>query len=58
MTHAEYDAPYLTMDPSYEKVVLEGFADLVDQGLVTRRRKPVHWSIANETALALSLIHI
>ncbi len=52
LTHAEYDAPYLTMDPSYEKVVLEGFADLVDQGLVTRRRKPVHWSIANETALA------
>ena len=48
---AEYDA-YLTMDPSYEKVVLEGFADMVDQGLVTRRRKPVHWSIANETALA------
>ena len=33
LTHAEYDAPYLTMDPSYEKVVLEGFADLVDQGL-------------------------
>ena len=52
LTHAEYDTPYLTMDPAYESVVLEGFADMVDQGLVTRRRKPVHWSIANETALA------
>ena len=52
LTLADYDHPYLTMAPDYERSVLEAFADLVDQGLVYRDLKPVHWSIANETALA------
>ncbi len=52
LTLADYDHPYLTMDASYEASVLEVFADLVQAGLVYRRLKPVHWSIANETALA------
>jgi isoleucyl-tRNA synthetase len=52
LTLADYDHPYLTMDAGYEGSVLEVFADLVDQGLVYRALKPVHWSIANETALA------
>ena len=30
--------------------VLEVFADLIDQGLVYRQLKPVHWSIENRTA--------
>ncbi|MEM8930253.1 MAG: class I tRNA ligase family protein, partial [Acidobacteriota bacterium] len=52
LTVGDYDDPYLTMAPRYEAKVLDVFADLVDQGLVYRDLKPVHWSIANRTALA------
>lgn len=51
-TIADYDDPYLTMKPVFEKSVLEVFADLVEKDLVYRALKPVHWSIANQTALA------
>lgn len=51
-TLADYEHPYVTMDPSYEASVLEAFAMLVAEGLVYRDVKPVHWSIANQTALA------
>ncbi len=52
LTMADYEHPYITMDPAYEASVLEGFAELVEQGLVKRHLKAVHWSVANETALA------
>ncbi|MBN4060413.1 isoleucine--tRNA ligase, partial [Planctomycetaceae bacterium AH-315-I19] len=52
LTVADYDNPYLTMTPAYEGATLEVFADLVAQGIVYRQLKAVHWSIANETALA------
>jgi isoleucyl-tRNA synthetase len=52
LTLADYDDPYLTMAPRFEGAVLEDFAQLVEQGLVLRALKPVHWSIANRTALA------
>ncbi len=52
LTLADYEHPYLTMTPDYEGATLEVFADLVEQGLVYRQLKSVHWSIANETALA------
>ncbi len=52
LTLADYDHPYLTMTKDYEASVLEVFADLVEQGLAFRDLKPVHWSVANETALA------
>lgn len=52
LTLADYDDPYLTMNPGYEQAVLEVFADLVKKGIVFRQLKPVHWSIENETALA------
>ena len=48
----EFDHPYITMDPAYESAVLEVFAKLIEQGLVRKQLKPVHWSIANRTALA------
>ncbi len=51
-TLANYSKPYLTMNPAYEGAVLEVFSDLVAAGLVKRALKPVHWSIANRTALA------
>lgn len=52
LTMADYDRPYLTMSPEYEGATLEVLAGLMEQGLVYRALKPVHWSIANETALA------
>jgi isoleucyl-tRNA synthetase len=52
LTLADYENPYLTMKPEYEAGVLEVLAGLLDAGLVYRALKPVHWSIANETALA------
>ena len=47
-----YDDVYITMDPQYEAAALEVFARLVEQGIVFRQLKPVHWSIENRTALA------
>ena len=52
LTLADYANPYLTMAPSFEGATLEVLAELVEQGLVYRALKPVHWSITNETALA------
>jgi len=52
LTLADYDNPYLTMTPDYEEAVLDVFGQLVEQGVVYRALKPVHWSIANRTALA------
>ena len=52
LTLADYDNPYLTMNPGYEQAVLEVFADLVQKKIVFRQLKPVHWSTENETALA------
>jgi isoleucyl-tRNA synthetase len=52
LTLADYDDPYLTMDPKFEAATLEVFASLVEAGLVYRGLKPVHWSIENQTALA------
>ncbi len=52
LTLADYEHPYLTMNPGYEQAVIEVFADLVEQGIVFRQLKPVHWSIENQTALA------
>ena len=52
LTLADYDHPYLTLQPSFEGATLEVLAELCAQGLVYRALKPVHWSVANETALA------
>lgn len=52
LTIGDYADPYLTMAPGYEAAVLEVLAGLCAQGLVYKALKPVHWSIANETALA------
>jgi isoleucyl-tRNA synthetase len=48
----EWERPYMTMAPEYEASSLEVFARVVEAGLVYKQLKPVHWSIANQTALA------
>lgn len=52
LTLADYSNAYMTMQPEYESAVLDVLATLLERGLVYRALKPVHWSIANETALA------
>jgi isoleucyl-tRNA synthetase len=48
----DYDNPYLTLKPQYEKGILEIFAELVGDGLVYKQLKPIHWSVGCQTALA------
>ncbi len=52
LTVGDYADPYLTMKPAFEGATLEVLADLLKQDLVFRALKPVHWSVANQTALA------
>ena len=52
LTVADYDHPYLTFQPEFESNVLTVFSKMVKEGIVFRQLKPVHWSIANQTALA------
>ncbi len=48
----DFDNPYLTLKPQYEKGILEVFAELIDKGLVYKQLKPIHWCCDCETALA------
>ena len=48
----DWDNPYLTLNKEYEADELRLFADIVEQGLVYRGKKPVYWSIPCRTALA------
>jgi isoleucyl-tRNA synthetase len=47
-----WDEPYLTMDFRYQAAIARAFGRFVEQGLVTKRKKPVHWCIHCRTALA------
>src|SRR6202022_5134557 len=40
----DWENPYLTLDPAYEAVILQVFADIVEKGLVYQSKKPVYWS--------------
>jgi isoleucyl-tRNA synthetase len=48
----EWDNPYVTLEPKYEAVELDAFAEMVDKGLVYRGLKPVYWCVDCQTALA------
>ncbi len=52
LTIGDYANPYVTMSREYEAATLDVLATLCERGIVYRALKPVHWSIANETALA------
>ena len=49
---AEWDNPYLTLNPGYEAGVVELFGKLADKGYVYKALKPIHWCPNCETALA------
>lgn len=49
---AQWDEPYLTLDPVYESKIAAVFGDLAEKGYVYRGLKPIHWCPHCETALA------
>ncbi|KAM1720253.1 hypothetical protein ACFX12_021955 [Malus domestica] len=49
---ADWNNPYLTLDPEYEAAQIEVFGQMVLQGFIYRGKKPVHWSPSSRTALA------
>jgi len=48
----DWEHPYVTLEPSFEAAELNLFAEYVEQGLVYKGLKPVHWCPHCETALA------
>jgi isoleucyl-tRNA synthetase len=44
--------PYLTMDPAYQAAIVRALGRFVEQGLVYKGKKPVHWCMHCRTALA------
>ena len=48
----EWDNPYMTLDPKYEHLELNAFADMVEKNLIYRGLKPVYWCTDCQTALA------
>jgi isoleucyl-tRNA synthetase len=49
---ADWDQPYLTMDPVYEAEQLRVLARIVENGHVVRGFKPVHWCLDCGSSLA------
>src|SRR6266849_4028058 len=47
-----WDEPYLTMNFTYQAAIARAFGRFVEQGLVYKGKKPVHWCIHCRTALA------
>ncbi|KAE9983963.1 hypothetical protein BLS_003368 [Venturia inaequalis] len=48
----DWDHAYKTMEKGFEMRQLKVFKEMVERGLVERRRKPVYWSPSSGTALA------
>jgi len=48
----DWENPYTTYQPEFEKLQLRSFAKMVEKGLVFKGLKPVYWSPSSETALA------
>ncbi len=49
---ADWSDPYLTMDFRYQAAIVRALGRFVEQGMVYKGKKPVHWCIHCRTALA------
>src|SRR5690606_29972516 len=49
---ADWERPYLTMQPAFEAEQLRSLARIVDNGHVVRGFKPVHWCLDCGSSLA------
>lgn len=52
----DWSDPYITYVPAYESTQLQGFAQMVDKGLVYKGNKSIHWCTDCQTALAAAEI--
>ena len=48
----EWEDPYLTMRPRYQSDIVRSLGRFVEQGMVYKGKKPVHWCMHCRTALA------
>ncbi len=48
----DWERPYITMDYKYQASIARALGKCVEQGLVYKGKKPVHWCIHCRTALA------
>lgn len=48
----QWDDPYLTLTKSYEATIVRQLGGFARAGLIYRDRKPVHWCLIHNTALA------
>lgn len=51
-TLADYEHPYLTLNPKFEARQVEIFGDMANKGYIYKGLKPVYWCAHCETALA------
>jgi isoleucyl-tRNA synthetase len=49
---ADWERPYLTLNPAFEAAQVRGFAEIVRNGHLQRGFKPVHWCLDCGSALA------
>lgn len=49
---ADWDHPYVTLDPQYEAQQIRVFGKMAEKGLIYKGKKPVFWSWSSESALA------
>ncbi len=49
---ADWDRPYLTMDPKFEAEEVKIFGKMYEKGYIYKGKKPVYWCPHDETALA------
>ncbi len=49
---ADWENPYLTLNPSYEAIIVKSFGELYENGYIYRDLKPVYWCYECETSLA------
>jgi isoleucyl-tRNA synthetase len=50
--HGEWSNPYLTMSYGYQAAIVRALGRFVEQGMVYKGKKPVHWCMHCRTALA------
>ncbi len=48
----DWDRPYLTLDPGYERAIVKALAAFARGGYLYRGKKPVYWCPRDKTALA------
>ncbi|WEV45499.1 isoleucine--tRNA ligase [Streptococcaceae bacterium ESL0687] len=49
---ADWNHPYVTLDPSYEAAQIHVFGKMAEKGYIYKGQKPIYWSPSSESSLA------